>query len=101
MLKKIALISGATSGIGKATAELFAKNNFNLIITGRRKERLDEVSKELSKYNETEVLSLCFDVQKREEVKKAIESIPDRWSLINVLVNNAGLASGLSSLQEG
>jgi 3-hydroxy acid dehydrogenase / malonic semialdehyde reductase len=101
MSKKIALISGATSGIGKATAELFAKNNYNLILTGRRKERLEEISGELSKSNGIEVLSLCFDVQKREEVKKAISSIPDKWKAISVLVNNAGLASGLSSLQEG
>src|SRR5688500_18447379 len=101
MSKKTALITGATSGIGKATAELFAQKDYNLIITGRRKEKLDELSKELSRQTGAEILSLCFDIQEKEQVQKSFMSIPEKWKSVNVLVNNAGLASGLSSLQEG
>lgn len=97
----IAFITGATAGIGQATAELFAKNGYNIIITGRRKERLDEFSKQLkSKFN-VDVLSLNFDVRNVKEVERAINSIPSEWKKINVLVNNAGLAVGFNSIQEG
>jgi len=88
----IALITGATAGIGKASAELFAKNGYDLIITGRRQERLDEFSKHLISTYSVKVLSLCFDVRKLSEVD---------WKKINVLVNNAGLAVGLGPIQEG
>ena len=97
----IAFITGATAGIGKATAELFAKNGYNIIITGRRKERLDELSSHLKSTYKVDVLSLNFDVRKLKEVETAINSIPAEWKKINVLVNNAGLAVGLSSIQEG
>jgi len=97
----IAFITGATAGIGKATAELFAKNGYNIIITGRRKERLDELSSHLKSNYKVDVLSLNFDVRKLKEVETAINSIPAEWKKINVLVNNAGLAVGLSSIQEG
>lgn len=97
----IALITGATAGIGKATAELFAKNGYNVIITGRRKERLEEFSAYLKANYKIEVLSLNFDVRKLKEVETAIHSIPPDWKKINVLVNNAGLAVGLSNIQEG
>jgi len=97
----IAFITGATAGIGQATAELFAKNGYNIIITGRRKERLEEFSAQLKASYKVEVLALNFDVRKFSEVEKAIASIPADWKKINVLVNNAGLAVGLSSIQEG
>lgn len=98
---KIALITGATSGIGKASAIKFAENNFDLIITGRRKEKLEELKKEItSKYN-IKVLSLNFDIRNLEEVTSAINSLPEDWKNIDVLLNNAGLAVGVSPIQEG
>jgi 3-hydroxy acid dehydrogenase/malonic semialdehyde reductase len=97
----IALITGATAGIGKATAELFAKNGYNIIITGRRKERLDEFSAYLKSTYKVDVLNLSFDVRKLAEVESAIASISSNWKKINVLVNNAGLAVGLGPIQEG
>ena len=96
----IALITGATSGIGEATAIQFAKNGYDVIITGRRKERLEKLETTL-KQKGAKVLSLCFDVRNYDEVKTAIASIPDNWRAINVLVNNAGLASGLGTLENG
>ena len=97
----IALITGATAGIGEATAEIFARNGYNIIITGRRKERLDEFSTQLKIKYKIDVLSLNFDVRKLSEVENAINSIPENWKKINVLVNNAGLAVGLGPIQEG
>lgn len=97
----IAFITGATAGIGKATAEIFAKNGYNIVITGRRKERLDEFSKQLKSKFKVEVLSLHFDIRNVSEVQAAIAQIPQEWKKINVLVNNAGLAVGLNSIQEG
>ncbi|APG65787.1 NAD(P)-dependent oxidoreductase [Tenacibaculum todarodis] len=98
-MSKTAFITGATSGIGKATAELFAKNNIRLILCGRRAERLQELQQELSKL--TEVTTLQFDVSKRDEVEKAIKSIPDSFKEIDILINNAGNAHGLSAIQDG
>ncbi len=100
-MNKIAFITGATAGIGKATAEIFAKNGYNIIITGRRKERLDELSKHLTSTYKVDVLALNFDVRNLKEVENAIASIPDDWKQINVLLNNAGLAAGLNTIQEG
>jgi 3-hydroxy acid dehydrogenase / malonic semialdehyde reductase len=97
----IALITGATAGFGKATAELFAQKGFHLIITGRRKERLLDLQHHLQKEYAVHVLPLCFDVRKFSEVKKAVESIPDNFRPIDLLVNNAGLAAGLATIQEG
>lgn len=97
----IAFITGATAGIGRATAELFAKNGYNIIITGRRTERLEEFSSYLKSTYKIDVLSLNFDVRHLAEVEKAISSIPEDWKKINVLVNNAGLAVGLNNIQEG
>jgi 3-hydroxy acid dehydrogenase / malonic semialdehyde reductase len=96
---RTAFITGATSGIGRATAELLAKNNFRLIICGRRKDRLEVLSSELSAF--TEVYSLCFDVREKEQVTPAIQSLPDTWKVIDVLINNAGNAHGLSTIQGG
>ncbi len=100
-MNKIAFITGATAGIGKASAELFAKNGYNIIITGRRKERLDEFSLHLKSTYKIDVLALNFDVRNFNEVEKIVSSIPDNWKNINVLLNNAGLAAGLSTIQEG
>ncbi len=98
-MKKTAFITGATSGIGKATAEIFAKNNIRLILCGRRKERLDALQEELSKL--TAVTTLQFDVSKREEVALAIKSLPEDFKNIDILINNAGNAHGLSTIQDG
>ncbi len=100
-MKKIALITGATSGIGKATAEVLAKNGFDIIITGRRKEKLLELEKLLQNEHKAEVLSLEFDVRNYADVEKYLGNLPERWKNIDVLVNNAGLAVGLNSIQEG
>jgi hypothetical protein len=96
---KTAFITGATSGIGKATAEIFAKNNIRLILCGRRKDRLENLQEELSKI--TEVTTLQFDVSKREEVANAIKSLPENFKKIDILINNAGNAHGLSTIQDG
>lgn len=97
--RKIAMVTGATSGIGKSTAIVLAKNGFDIIITGRRQERLDLLKKELLPM--ADVLSLCFDVRNQDEVNQAITSLPDKWKNIDVLVNNAGLAVGLGPVHEG
>ena len=99
MNHKTALITGATSGIGKATAQLFAQNNIRLILCGRRGERLSQLKEELGKL--TDVTTLQFNVSNREDVFKAIESLPDEFKKIDILINNAGNAHGLSSIQEG
>ena len=96
-MSKIALVTGATSGIGRATAIDLAKEGYHLIISGRRAERL----KELSSTVEVPTLELVFDVREKETVFKAIDSIPEDWKAIDVLVNNAGNAHGLSTFQEG
>jgi len=100
-MNKIALITGATSGIGKATAEILAKNKFNLIITGRRDERLGTIaSKLIDKYG-IECYPLCFDIRSVKETEEAFYSLPAAWQQIDVLINNAGLAAGLSPIQQG
>lgn len=98
---KIVCITGATSGIGKATAKLFAKNGYNLIITGRRQERLEELSQKLTDKYKIDVLPLCFDIRHWEEVEKACNSLPEKWQDIDILVNNAGLARGLAPIYQG
>jgi len=100
-MSKTIFITGATSGFGKAIAILFAKNGYNVIINGRRKERLADLESQIKKDFGVDVLSLPFDVRKRDEVIEAISSLPDKWLKIDILVNNAGLASGLSDIQDG
>ena len=95
------MITGATTGFGKATAVKFAKNGYNIIITGRRKELLDKLEKELHSVGKIKVLLLCFDVRKREEVESVIGSLTKEWQKIDILVNNAGLAVGLDHIQSG
>ncbi len=96
-MAKIALITGATSGIGKATAEVFADNGINLILCGRRQERLDELKSKLS--GRVNVTTLRFDVRFREEVFTAIDSLDERWKSVDILVNNAGNAHGLDTVE--
>jgi len=100
-MKPIALITGATSGIGRATAKLLAANNFDIIITGRRIAHLENVEEDLVKQSQAEVFTLNFDIRSNVEVEKAINSLPDEWKNISVLINNAGLASGLEPIHEG
>jgi NADP-dependent 3-hydroxy acid dehydrogenase YdfG len=97
----LAFITGATSGIGKATAELFAQNFHNLIITGRRADRLAKLKTALEAKNGIEVTSLCFDVRNSAEVSGAVASLPENMRNIDVLINNAGLAVGLNHIQDG
>lgn len=97
----IALVTGATSGIGKCTAEEFAKHNYNLIITGRRNDRLQEFKKELEEKYKVKVYTACFDIRKLSEVENAISNLPGEFKAIDVLVNNAGLAAGLAPIQDG
>ena len=93
-MNKTVLITGATSGIGKACAEKFAAAGFNVIITGRRNERLVQIKAELEKIFAVKVLSLCFDVQDKNAVNAAFACLPEGWQKIDVLINNAGLALG-------
>ncbi|MCD6179191.1 MAG: SDR family NAD(P)-dependent oxidoreductase [Bacteroidales bacterium] len=100
-MNKIVLISGATAGIGEALAWKFAENNYNLILTGRRSERLKKIKAELSAKFSVEILSLNFDIRELKEVEKAVKSIPENWQKIDVLINNAGLAVGVTPIQDG
>ena len=100
-MNKTALITGATSGIGRAVADIFAENKYNLIVTGRRSERLQELKAALEQQHGISVLALCFDVRYNDEVVRNIESLPVEWRNIDVLVNNAGLAVGLNHIQDG
>lgn len=99
-MKKIALITGATSGIGEACARKFAEGGYNLILTGRNAEKL-EAMKSQFEANGTEVLLLVFDVRNREKAAAALDSMEERWRHVDVLINNAGLALGLEKEFEG
>lgn len=100
-IDKIVLITGATSGIGKATATLFAKKGYHLIITGRREQRLEEIKFRLNKKYAIKIKTLAFDVRKLAKVKKAYNSLESYWKKIDILVNNAGLASGFDPIHKG
>ena len=94
------MITGATAGFGRATAIKFAQNGYDIIINGRRRERLDELLKELSKFK-VKILPLNFDVRKKSDVANVINDLPGEWKNIDILVNNAGLAAGLDHINEG
>ncbi len=98
-MSKIILITGATSGIGKACAHLFAEKKYRLILCGRRAERLETIKSQLC--NITEVQTLCFDVSDNGAVKNAINTLSEGWKNIDILINNAGNAHGLASVQDG
>jgi NADP-dependent 3-hydroxy acid dehydrogenase YdfG len=98
-LNKTALITGATSGIGRATARILAKNNYKIVLCGRREDRILELQKELLEF--TEVYMLLFDVRDKKAVFDSIASLPESFSTIDVLINNAGNAHGLDPIQTG
>lgn len=100
-MNKIALITGATSGIGKACAEIFASNSYNLILTGRREDRLKKISINLKEKYGIKVKELCFDVRDNNAVVEKLNSIDDDWKKVDVLINNAGLAAGKDPINEG
>lgn len=98
---KIALITGATAGFGEACAERFAKEGYNLVITGRREERLQQLQQKLQEQYKVAVKTLAFDVRNKPACEAALNSLPTDWQVIDVLVNNAGLALDLSPIDEG
>lgn len=98
-MNKTALVTGATSGIGRATAQILAKNNYKIILCGRREDRLTALEKELSEY--TEIHTLSFDVRDKKAVFENINSLPEAFSTIDILINNAGNAHGLDPIQTG
>lgn len=97
---KIACITGASSGIGKATAQVFAEAGASLILTARRKSLLDEVAEEIRKKSGVKILTIELDVRSQEQVESAFSSLPAEWTSIDILVNNAGLAMGKDKLQD-
>lgn len=101
MSENSALITGATSGFGKATAYLLAKKKYKLFITGRRQKRLDDLSEELSNTYSIECIPLCFDVSSRKESEAIVRDYRDQLNGLNVLINNAGLARGVEKVDEG
>ncbi len=100
-MNKIVLITGATSGIGEACAHKFAENSFNVIISGRRKERLQQVGEQLKELYGIDVFIVELDVRDKEQVKASVSGLPEEWKNIDVLLNNAGLALGLNPFQGG
>jgi NADP-dependent 3-hydroxy acid dehydrogenase YdfG len=98
-MSKIILVTGASSGFGKAIATKFAAGGWNVIITGRRKEKLDELAKALEANYGIKTLSLVFDVQDKKAVFDNLQNLPTEWQAINILVNNAGLALGRDSFE--
>ena len=101
-MKKIALITGATSGIGEACARKFVQGGYNLILTGRRKKKLEEIKAQLEAENDNvKVRTLVFDVRNADAAKAAVDSLEDEWQKVDVLINNAGLALGLEKEYEG
>lgn len=100
-MRKTALITGATSGIGKACATILAKNDYDLIITGRRIERLHELKLQLEKEHQIQIKVLCFDVRNREETITSLNSLNNSEKEINLLINNAGLAVGVNPIDQG
>jgi 3-hydroxy acid dehydrogenase / malonic semialdehyde reductase len=100
-MRKIAIVTGATAGIGKATAKILAANGYDMVITGRREKLLKQTEKEIREHTDADVLPLCFDVRIREEVEQHLGALQGKWKDADVLINNAGLASGLNHIHEG
>ena len=99
-MSQFAMITGATSGIGKSTAHLLAKNGYNLIITGRRSTKLEEIKSQLEEKFSVQVLCLSFDVSDRQQCESVFKEYEKELSKVNVLINNAGLARGVESMDE-
>ncbi|MEY3367441.1 MAG: hypothetical protein RI973_596 [Bacteroidota bacterium] len=99
--KPLVFVSGATSGIGRATAEIFAANGFRVIATGRRADRLEAMKNSLLEKYRNEISVLCFDVRNPAAIEAALRELPESWRQVDILINNAGLSRGLSSLHEG
>jgi len=97
----IVLVTGATSGFGEACAKKFAANGYDVIITGRRQERLTALQQQLQEEHKVAVLPLCFDVREQQAVSDILGNIPEQWKAIDILINNAGLALGFSSIEDG
>ncbi|MCX7729039.1 MAG: SDR family NAD(P)-dependent oxidoreductase [Bacteroidia bacterium] len=97
----IALITGATAGIGKSTAYKLAENKYHLILTGRRKEKLDAIQEDIEKKYNVKVLTLNFDIRDKQQCQQQLNQLSDDWKQIDVLINNAGLAQGLSTVDKG
>jgi 3-hydroxy acid dehydrogenase / malonic semialdehyde reductase len=100
-MSKIVLITGATAGIGQACAGLFAAQNYNLILAGRREDRLKELEEDLTGRYGIRVLTIRLDVRDKDEVRAKLESLPEEWKSVDVLINNAGLSLGLDPIHEG
>lgn len=98
MNHKIALITGATAGIGYETALLLARNNYDLILTGRRKDRLDALEKKLIESSGSKIIILNFDIRRKTETENALNSLPEEWKAVDLLINNAGLAAGVAPI---
>ena len=100
-IRRIAFVTGATSGIGKQTAKIFAKKGYDLIITGRRAKKLEKVKANLIEKYANNILTLEFDVRNYQECENAIVNLPEEWKAIDILINNAGLAKGFAPIQSG
>ncbi len=100
-MNKLALITGASSGIGRATALRLAKEGYNIIVTGRRNDRLESLQSEIKSYYDVKVFTAQFDIQQKEAVQEFVNFLTGEWRDVDVLVNNAGLALGKESFQNG
>lgn len=100
-MSKITLITGATAGIGEACAYLFAREGYDLILTGRRKDRLENLAAEINRQYNVRVAISAFDVRNRQDVLDNLEHLPEEWKKVDVLINNAGLSQGLDPIQNG
>jgi len=100
-MSKIALITGATAGIGAACAHTFAQQGYHLILTGRREERLQRMAHDLNAKYAVDIKTLVFDIRDREELSYCLDTLPAEWKKVDVLINNAGLSQGLEPLQQG
>ncbi|WP_342645111.1 SDR family NAD(P)-dependent oxidoreductase [Mucilaginibacter sp. CSA2-8R] len=100
-MAKIALITGATAGIGEACAHLFAREGYDLILTGRRQDRLDQLAQRLNTDYNVRIAVAAFDIRVKEQVMHHLDTLPDEMKKVDVLVNNAGLSQGLDPIQKG
>ncbi|MDB5024644.1 MAG: family NAD(P)-dependent oxidoreductase [Mucilaginibacter sp.] len=100
-MSKIALITGATAGIGEACAHVFAREGYDLVLTGRRADRLEKLSEQLTRAYHVKVVTSVFDVRDRQDVISKLEELSPEWRKVNVLINNAGLSQGLDPIQNG